>query len=90
MLQPALIIGTSISGWRVNWSGYARLSLSVKLSEILAETIKELGLSSLKPKQEEAIRAFVSGKDVFVSLPTGYGKSLIYGILPLIYNKLRG
>ena len=26
ILQPALIIGTSISGWRVNWSGYARLT----------------------------------------------------------------
>ena len=62
----------------------------MKFSEALAETIKELGLSSLKPKQVEAIQAFVNGNDVFVSLPTGYGKSLIYGILPLIYNKLRG
>ena len=29
ILQPALIIGTSISGWRVNWSGYARLGLVI-------------------------------------------------------------
>jgi len=26
-LKPALIIGTSISSWRVNWHGYARLKL---------------------------------------------------------------
>ena len=29
----------------------------------------------------EAIQAFVSGRDTFVSLPTRYGKSLIYGAL---------
>ena len=29
----------------------------------------------------EAIRAFVGGSDVFVSLPTGYGKSAIYAML---------
>ena len=27
----------------------------------------------LRPKQEEAIVSFVSGRDVFVSLPTGSG-----------------
>ena len=37
-----------------------------------------LGYKELKDKQKEALRAFVSGKDVFVSLTTGYGKSLCY------------
>ena len=36
----------------------------------------------LKDKQVEAIETFVNGSDVFVALPTGYGKSLIYGLLP--------
>ena len=58
--------------------------------EALAEATKEVGLVSLKAKQVEAMEAFVNGKDVFVSLPTAYEKSLIYAILPLIYNKLRG
>jgi superfamily II DNA helicase RecQ len=44
----------------------------------------------LKEKQLEAILEFLSGKDVFVCLPTGYGKSLIYGILPLVYDELKG
>ena len=45
----------------------------------LMEATKEIGIKALKPKQEEAILAFMAGNDTFVSLPTGYGKSLIYG-----------
>ena len=57
----------------------------------LNEAVRELGFKELKPKQLEAIEAFVvHGKDVFVALPTGYGKSVIYGILPTLYNKMRG
>ena len=35
-----------------------------------------LGYSKLKPKQLEAVKAFVLGNDVSVSLPTGYGRGL--------------
>ena len=51
---------------------------------------KVVGIAALKPLQREAIRAFVLGKDVFVSLPTGYGKSLCYALLPLVFDRLRG
>ena len=47
------------------------------------------GLRSLKKEQREAIHAFTSGKDVFVALPTGYGKSYCYALLPLVFDKLR-
>ena len=39
--------------------------------------------------QEEAVRRFVEGRDVFVSFPTGGGKSLCYSVLPLVFDKLR-
>ena len=46
-------------------------------------------LDSVKEKQHEAVKTFVSGKDTFVSLPTGYGKSLCYCLLHLVYDYLR-
>lgn len=48
------------------------------------------GVETLKPEQEGAIRGFLKGSDVFVCLPTGYGKPLCFGLLPLVYDYLRG
>ena len=47
-------------------------------------------LSSLNTHQKRAISEVSKrGKDVFVNLPTGYGKSLIYQALPTIFDALR-
>ena len=35
------------------------------------------------------VEAFVEGQDVFVSLPTGSGKSVCYACLPLVFDLLR-
>ena len=44
----------------------------------------------LKGKQFEAVKAVVhQKKDVLAILPTGYGKSLIYQVLPNMFNFLR-
>ncbi len=43
----------------------------------------------LHSKQKEAILAFLQNQDVFISLPTGYSKSLCYSLLPPIYDKLK-
>ena len=45
-------------------------------------------IDDVKPKQREAIISYVSGNDTFVVLPMRYGKSLIYALLPLIYNSI--
>ena len=60
------------------------------IQRALNEAVRELGLSSLKAKQTEAILTIVAEKDTFLSLPTGHGKSIIYGVLPRLFDKLRG
>ena len=44
---------------------------------LIAEVTKEHGYEKLKEEQLLTIDEFVLEKDVFVSLPTGFGKSLI-------------
>ena len=65
-----------------------RYILSVK--DALVQALGLIGIEALKAKQEEAILSFLAGNDTFVSLPTGYGKSIIYGILPVLYDLLLG
>ncbi len=45
------------------------------------------GFDSLRPLQEEAIRADVEGRDSLVVLPTGGGKSLCYQVPPLVRDE---
>ncbi len=42
----------------------------------------------LLSKQEEAILAFLQNQDVFISLPTGYGKSRYYSLLHDKFNNM--
>ena len=60
------------------------------IDAVIADSAKLLGFEKLKDKQMEAVKAFVSGSDVFVSLATGYGKSVIYAVFPLALDILRG
>ncbi len=48
---------------------------------------RKLGFS-LKKEQMECISSIVAGRDVLAVLPTGFGKSLIYQILPDVYNNI--
>ena len=54
----------------------------IELKTVLANVCERLGYSTLRPEQAEAVSAFAGGKDVFVALPTGSGKSLCFAILP--------
>ncbi len=44
---------------------------------------------TLRDKQCEIALGFVSGRDAFVSLPTGSEKTLCYAVLPWIFDELR-
>ena len=39
----------------------------------------------LKEEQKEAVRNIVNGRDFIAVLPTGFGKSLIYQLLPSMF-----
>jgi ATP-dependent DNA helicase RecQ len=48
-----------------------------------------LGYPTPKEEQVQVVEQFLLGRDVFVSLPTGGGKSLCYGCLPIVFDTLR-
>lgn len=47
-----------------------------------------LGYIQMKSEQLQVVESFVKGNDVFGVLPTGFGKSLCYACLPLVFDKL--
>ena len=62
---------------------------SQDLDAAIAQAFETLGYDRPTRVQEEVIRAFVSGRDVFVIVPTGSGKSLCFVALPLVMDYLR-
>ena len=49
-----------------------------------------IGYSNLRQQQLDVVTSFVGGNDVFAILPTGFGKSLCYAILPSVFDRLLG
>ena len=60
------------------------------VSDINRASASSLGYAEIRFLQETAVRAFVTGSDVFLSIPTGGGKSLCYAVLPRVFDMLRG
>ena len=51
---------------------------------------RNLGYSALKEEQGKVIVEFMNGRDVFVILPTGYGKNLCFACLPGAFDLFKG
>jgi len=49
-----------------------------------------LGYPSVKDEQLKVVTNVVYGKDVFAVLPTGYGKSLCFALLPGMFDRVMG
>ena len=60
-----------------------------RMEEALVCTLQRLGFEKLRKEQDRVVRAFVGGRDVFAALPTGYGKSLCFALLPYLFDGLR-
>ena len=53
----------------------------------LANACHVFGFDSLNKHQEEALRFVLESKsNVFVNLPTGFGKSVVFQALPIVYS----
>ena len=56
---------------------------------VFGHVCQTFGIRELNAYQREVIVQFAQKKtDVFVNLPTGYGKSLIYHALLFVYNSI--
>jgi len=71
-------------------SNRASIMSQTETQSIVNEVASQLGYPSLKPLQLEVIMNFISGRDVFAVLPTGFGKSLCYACLPGVFDNLSG
>lgn len=54
-----------------------------ELSEAIDHGVCALGHDRVRPLQAKAVQPVLRGRDTFVNVPTGYGKSLVYQILPI-------
>ena len=61
---------------------------STVVTEVGAEVARLMGYNNLKSEQEQIINGILLKRDVFGILPTGFGKSLCYASLPIIYDKI--
>jgi ATP-dependent DNA helicase RecQ len=48
---------------------------------------RTFGIGRLRPEQEAAMLAVLKGRDALVTLPTGFGKSLIYQVPAMILER---
>ena len=100
LLQPVAI------SVQANWPITGRLPFFVKrnfdLKFISRVNMADIGsifdlvsqkfcIRELNSLQKEAIIQFVeTQRDVFINIPTGFGKSLIYQALPLVFETMHG
>lgn len=60
------------------------------LQGLVQQAGRHLGIEMLTGDQERAVCEFAGGRDVFVCLPTGSGKSFCFALLPLVFDLIRG
>ena len=60
------------------------------VNNIIKEVGASLGYSRVKEEQCAVVMQLVDGKDVFATLPTGFGKSLCFASLPGVFDVVMG
>ena len=54
------------------------------MEQAIVFALAQLGYQKLRKEQAKVLNAFVGSRDIFAALPTGYGKTLCFALLPLI------
>ena len=67
---------------------FSTLTRKMHITQRLEDVKSRFFIDTLKKEQEEALFNFVCKRDVFVNLPTGFGKSLIYQMAPMVMKEL--
>jgi ATP-dependent DNA helicase RecQ len=60
---------------------------SAQLDECRRTARRTFGVERLQPEQESAMSAVLGGRDALVTLPTGFGKSLIYQVPAMLLDR---
>lgn len=73
----------------IDFDGKNVRELPVVSEKELRRALKQyFGFSKFRPNQKEVVQALLEGKDAFVSMPTGGGKSLCYQLAGLLMEGL--
>ena len=62
------------------------LNIAIAIAESLRSSFPEINCQ--RPQQVAAITNFLLRRDVFAVLPTGYRKSIIFQIIPIIWSRM--
>jgi superfamily II DNA helicase RecQ len=68
---------------------YTRSFPNDRWNDALASVCSVFTIKDLYSEQKEALENFFAGKHVYVNLPTGFGKSLIYQAIPVMDDSLK-
>ena len=49
-----------------------------ELESAIMQASQQLGYATIRPDQNTAIKSFMEGRDVFICLPTGSGKVIVF------------
>ena len=58
------------------------------VAKAMKDALEAKGYSELRNYQRKTIDAYLSGRDVFVSAPTGAGKSLTFELAPYTFDQV--